>query len=96
MPIACTLPMEQMPERFDGWQRVLGFVTARRGIDGGIRLTLAPGAPIDEIARVVVAEHACCRFLAFAITVDERGPGLEVTAPEDALEVVSALFGPST
>jgi hypothetical protein len=49
--------------------------------------------PLDEVARLVAAEQACCAFFAFAITVDDRGPALEVQAPDDATEIVTALFG---
>jgi hypothetical protein len=31
--------------------------------------------------------------MSFAITLDERGVGLEVQAPNDAIEIVHALFG---
>jgi len=48
---------------------------------------------VGEIARLSVAEQDCCRFLSFAITVDDRGVGLEVRAPDAAMTVVHALFG---
>lgn len=72
---------------------------AARSRDGEIScarrapVELRPGEPVDEIARLVQAEQACCPFFAFAITVDQRGVGLEVTAPTDALPVVDELFG---
>jgi hypothetical protein len=31
--------------------------------------------------------------LSFALTIDDRGTGLEVRAPEGASDIVSALFG---
>jgi MerR family copper efflux transcriptional regulator len=77
----------------EDWNRLLGFVTARSAIDGGVRLELDAGAPIDEVARLTVAEQECCRFLSFSLTVDGRGLGLEVRAPDDALPVVHGLFG---
>ena len=49
--------------------------------------------PLDELMRLTAAEQDCCQFLTFAITVDTRGIGLEVTAPADALPIVQSLFG---
>jgi hypothetical protein len=45
------------------------------------------------VARLTAAEQACCRFFTFAITVDERGIGLEVRAPDGAEDLVASLFG---
>ncbi|MBW3548210.1 MAG: hypothetical protein KY452_08790, partial [Actinobacteria bacterium] len=68
-------------------------VRHRRPVEGGVRLELAPGAPVGTIAQLAAAEQSCCRFFAFALTVDERGPALEVTAPSGAADVVASLFG---
>lgn len=93
--IACTLPAEQMPGRAEEWERLVGFVTDRRPLaDGaGVRLLLDPAVPLDELAQLVAAEQGCCAFFAFAITVDDRGIALEVRAPDDAADLVTALFG---
>ena len=93
VPIACTLGADSMPGRMEDWQRMLGFVRARTSVDGGVRLDLDPTAPVGEIARLAAAEQACCRFFSFALTIDDRGLGLEVRAAADALPVVHALFG---
>jgi len=69
-------------------------VTNRERInDGGLRLTLSSTVPLADLARLVAAERGCCGFLAFAITVDDRGTALEVRAPDSASEIISALFG---
>jgi hypothetical protein len=91
--IACTLEVEAMPGRLDAWRLVLAAVSAREPVDGGLRLTLAEGADVAALAELVAAEQACCRFFAFALTVDQRGLGLEVRAPDEARELVDALFG---
>lgn len=91
--IACTLAAESMPGRLEDWHRLLGFVTARWGIDGGVRLALDAGAPVDEVARLAIAEQDCCGFFSFALTIDGRGVALEVRAPDDALPIVHAVFG---
>jgi hypothetical protein len=48
---------------------------------------------VDDVAHLATAEQSCCRFFAFAVTIDQRGFGLEVRAPDDALPIVQALFG---
>lgn len=92
--IACTLPATEIPGRVDDWQQVLDHVIDRApSDDGGLRLSLSPDVPLDELARLVTAEQRCCAFFAFAITVDDRGVALEVRAPDDAADVVTAVFG---
>ena len=92
--IACTLPSGEVPDRTDDWQGVLAHVTRRdRTTDGGLRLTLDQDVALDEVARLAAAEQGCCAFFSFAITVDHRGIALEVRAPEEAGEIVTAVFG---
>jgi DNA-binding transcriptional MerR regulator len=94
--IACTLEggPAAIEARVQEWQAVLGHVRSREaGPDGALRLTFANAIPLAELARLVTAERQCCRFFAFSITVDERGIGLEVRAPQDAGPLVASLFG---
>ena len=93
-PLVCTLPVEEMPDRMDGWKAVLAHVTRRdRTSDGGLRLSLDGVAVLDEVTRLAVAEQGCCAFFAFSITIDDRGVALEVRAPGDAAEILAAVFG---
>jgi MerR family transcriptional regulator, copper efflux regulator len=92
-PIACTLDGADMGQRLDDWQDLLTHVTARAAVEGGIRLTFEPATPPDWIATLAAAEQDCCRFFRFALTVDDRGTGLEVRAPDEALDLVTAVFG---
>jgi len=92
-PVACTLDAAQLPERLQEWRDVLAHAVGRVDIDGGIRLQLDASTPLDRLALLVRAEQACCAFFAFAITVDDRGVGLEVRAPVEALSIVDSLFG---
>lgn len=92
--IACTLGTDQVDDRVLEWQRLLRFVRDREALAGGaLRLVLDPTTPLDELARLAVAEQGCCAFFAFSITVDARGLGLEVRAPAEAGELVTAVFG---
>lgn len=91
--VACTLDGAAVPGRVREWNDLLAYLTARDVLEDGMRLELDDAVPIDELARLVRAEHSCCRFFAFAVTVDERGVALEVRAPPAGMDMVTALFG---
>lgn len=91
--IACSLDGAEMPARLGDWQSLLAQVGRREPIPRGVRLVFDAPAPLDDAARLAAAEHACCPFFAFAITIDGRGVALEATAPENGQEVLHALFG---
>jgi DNA-binding transcriptional MerR regulator len=93
VPIACDLSTAAMPGRLKDWQNLLTHVELRESIDGGVRVTFDSTAPLDELMCLTTAEQDCCQFFNFAITIDRRGVALEVRAPDDALPVVTALFG---
>ena len=93
-PIACTLQPTAMPERIERWRAVLAHVRARvRTADGRLRLEMQHSTDLSELANLVAAEQQCCAFFAFVLTVDERGIALEIDAPDEATEIVSAMFG---
>jgi len=93
VPIACTLPADSTAERLDEWNVLLARVRERSNLDDGVRLTFEDSLDLAELARLVAAEHVCCSFFAFSITVDGRGVGLEVRAAPDAQSAVAAIFG---
>lgn len=92
VPIACTLSADQIPDRLDDWSNLLG-VSPRLAIDGGVRVGLDDHIDVAEVARLAAAEQGCCRFFSFRLTIDERGAGLEITAPPDAVDIVHTAFG---
>jgi hypothetical protein len=93
VPIACTLEAGAMRGRIEDWQAMLAHVSHREEVHHGVRLVFEPSTPFDELMRLTAAEHDCCQFFAFAITVDTRGIALEVTAPVEALALVQSVFG---
>ncbi len=93
-PVAGTLDGVQLPGRLQDWRRLLAHVDGRLEIDRGVRLQFDAATPMGELAGLVRAEQACCAFFAFAITVDDRGVGLEVRAPANALSMLDALLAP--
>jgi DNA-binding transcriptional MerR regulator len=93
-PIACTLGAGEMQDRLTEWDRLLRHAIGRSPLaSGGLRVEFDERIDVGALARLVVAEQACCAFFRFAITVDGRGVALEVDAPADALDLVAGLFG---
>jgi MerR family transcriptional regulator, copper efflux regulator len=90
VPIACTLRSDDIKQRLAEWHRVLDDTTERTPLDGGVHLAFAATIDVQELTRLVVAEQDCCRFFAFAITVDDRGVGLDIRGP---LEELEPIFG---
>lgn len=94
VPIACTLAGDAMGDRLADWKALLDCATARtRTSSGVLRVEFGPDVRLTDLAELVAAEQGCCAFFSFALTVDHRGIGLEVTAPDGAEEMVTALFG---
>jgi MerR family transcriptional regulator, copper efflux regulator len=92
--IACTLDAESMGSRSEAWASLLAAgAVARHRVEDGVRVELGPAADLAEIARLAAAEHDCCRFFRFALTIDDRGAALEVRAPTEAADLVAAMFG---
>ena len=97
VPIACTLEGAAVSERVADWQSILGLATHRYETAAGRwRIEFGAGVSLPVLAALVAAERDCCAFLSFAMTVDHRGVGLEVAAPDGADELVVSLFGPRT
>jgi DNA-binding transcriptional MerR regulator len=94
VPIACTLAPGDVYDRLDAWDQVLAGAIRRLVLpSGGLRIECADTIDVGSLARLVVAEHACCAFFQFAITVDQRGIALEVDAPVEARDLVTGMFG---
>ncbi|MDP9072698.1 MAG: MerR family transcriptional regulator [Actinomycetota bacterium] len=92
--ISCSLDPGAMPARRADWQAILGQAQGRTAAaDGGLRVEFGDDVSLGDLARLVAAEQTCCAFFGFCITVDRRGIGLEVRAPEAAADLVEALFG---
>jgi DNA-binding transcriptional MerR regulator len=91
--ITCTLDAGEMPERMADWEGLLASVRTRDLIDRGLRLEFDEGVRAADVATLAAAEQTCCSFFEFAVTVDGRGVGLEVQAPDEARPILDTLFG---
>jgi DNA-binding transcriptional MerR regulator len=93
-PIACTLAPGAMLDRLAEWQAVLAHARSRiTSPDGARRVEFDDDVALSDLAWLVAAEQSCCAFFSFAITVDARGVALEVRAPAEASDIVTAVFG---
>jgi len=93
-PIACTLDAADVPDRLNEWRAVLAHARAHVRVgDGGRRIEFGDTVPIADLAQLAAAEHSCCSFFSFSITIDRRGVALEVRVPEGGDEVAAELFG---
>ena len=93
VPIACSLSGTDVAARVEDWSRVLSQVAHRLPLPGGARLELTDRTQLSALATLVEAEQTCCPFFSFAITVDDRGLALEVTAPTDGQDLLATVFG---
>jgi hypothetical protein len=92
--IACTLGGDDQRARIAQWRAVLARARRREPVDGGVRLAYDPEPDLlAELARLTAAEHACCGFLSFTLSVSAAGTAFTVTAPPDAAPLVAEIFG---
>ncbi|MEU0398217.1 hypothetical protein ABZ208_36785 [Streptomyces sp. NPDC006208] len=97
--IVCTLAggTEAMRQRITEWQAVIRSATGREAADGGVSVLFDHDRGVAvELARLAAAEFACCSFITFTLTIAPSGMRLTVTAPDEAREVVTAVFGTAT
>jgi len=93
-PISCSLDAGEMAGRMDDWQSLLGLLIGRAPLSDGISLSFAPEPAVAaQVARLAVAEQACCSFFDFTVRVSEGELHLDVRGPQEAREIISALFG---
>lgn len=93
---ACTLEGGRLAieQRVADWQKLLRHASDRRPIDGGLALRFDHDPELAAgLARLAAAEHQCCGFFDFTISVNGDGLRLDVRAPADAQEAVTDLFG---
>jgi DNA-binding transcriptional MerR regulator len=92
--IACTLAPGDVAGRVEEWQTLLRDAVAREPIAGGWRVHLEnrPGLAA-RLADLAANEQQCCSFFAFAVRLTGAGVALEVTAPDEAQDLVAALVG---
>ena len=98
LPIVCTLPPRQLAARAaELLPGVARLASSRVEVEGGYRFEFVPSPEsLGAIVAMIEAEHRCCRFLRFGLTVEpDAGPiWLEVTGPKDTAEFLEELTRP--
>jgi hypothetical protein len=95
IPIACTLPLAQGPDRLDEWRTL--FATTVLAVDRDtprhVRMTLDARRTDEAATRDLMArETACCAFFDFALTrIDDATFALDMRVPEDAEDVLATM-----
>ncbi len=91
--IVCSLTGTAAAARLQQWEALGPFILSRGSLESGVRLQFHPSVDVAPLVKLVLAEQSCCRFLSFALTVDERGIGLDIHAPPEAADIVHELAG---
>lgn len=93
-PIACSLDAGSVPDRISDWRALVARAVSREPITGGTALQFdASPELVAEAARLAAAEQDCCTFFTFTLQMTTGQVRLEVRAPEDAADIVAAMFG---
>jgi hypothetical protein len=93
--IACTLPINEVGERLNSLQALIGDhldTVSRDGDRLQIRIARAGRADLEtEVSRWAEAEKACCAFLRFAVESEPEVVLLEIAALGGAEPTLDAL-----
>ena len=96
-PIACSLDPDAVSGRIDDWRRIVAKAPGCTAVDGGVALQFpVDGDTAGELARLAAAEQQCCTFFDFRLHLAGPAIQFEVRAPDDASDVVAAMFGVPT
>ncbi len=92
--IACSLDAGSMPDRVSDWRALAARAISREPVAGGMALRfVASPELVAEAARLAAAEQDCCSFFTFTLRMTTGQVSLEVRAPDEAADVVAAMFG---
>lgn len=91
--IACSLHPDLVGGRIDDWNRILAKARSRGPLSTGLRVGFDREIDLVELVGLVDAEQSCCSFFTFGIGVTVDRVWLDVTGPEDAQPVITAVFG---
>ena len=90
-PIACTLG-DGIEDRINEWSTMLTGATHREMIPGGVRVHFGNGADVAALATLAAAEHGCCRWATFTITIGDD-IALDAVGPDEASYLIEATLG---
>jgi hypothetical protein len=94
VPIACTLTVEEQPDRVDEWRAFL--TTHVESAEVGrteARLKLRAGdEAFTAAADLALREKQCCAFFEFNLRLDTNGRWMTIGVPADAAPVLADLL----
>jgi hypothetical protein len=88
-PVVCTLSASDLKDRAGAWHKLMGSgLVERTRVEGGIRLTPAPGAS-HALIQLIELERACCAWIDFEVGA---GSVVTLTADGDGEAVLAGMF----
>lgn len=91
--IACSLQADSVAERVRDWGGVISKAIGGTKVPGGIQVVFDRDVDVAALAHLAAAEQACCSFSHCDIAIGSREVTLDVTGPDETLEVIATLFG---
>ena len=94
VPIACTLTVEEQPDRVDEWRAFLTtHVESAELAPTEARLKLRSGdAAFTTAADLALREKQCCAFFDFNLRLDTDGRWMTIGVPDDAAPILADLL----
>jgi len=89
----CTLDASDLPIRLAEWRRLRDRATSIDEGASAVRLTFSSDVTIEEVARLVDLESACCTFYRFTMAIDGDARSLTVDAGPNGQPAVRGLLG---
>lgn len=95
LPIVCTLTTDQLHERrINILEPIRNAAIKTEELSKGYAYTFQPQPDLlVRLAQLIDLERGCCRFLTFAIIVDNETIRVEITGPPDAKGLIADFFG---
>lgn len=96
VPLACTLPSTELPDRLAAWAGMIGAAIGRDVDGNGLRLTFPMDAGLAaRLAELCARELACCAFFDFSLQISGAELVLTVSgqSPADILALLPAARG---
>jgi len=92
-PIACTLHPNEFAGRWDDFDRTVFAHLARmeRPEPARLRLVLAGDADAAAVRELLAREQACCAFLSFTLTSDDKQLVADLQVPAEAGPALDGL-----
>ena len=91
-PVVCTAPLGDKPQvqaGIDSYRAAFAHLTTTERFDGGFRWRFQRVAGLEaRLEQLVAAEHGCCRFFQFNLTVEGDEVVWETRAPAHAASVL--------